>query len=77
MIEWIQANSEIIIIVIIAISQALCFLFGKEKTAEKLEKEKKKLITKLEHKQDKALLKASETTKKLNQIKEKQNNGKN
>ncbi len=74
MIEWISANSEIIIIVIIAISQACCFLFGKEKTAEKLEKEKKKLITKLEHRQDKALLKASETAKKLNQIKENKNN---
>ncbi len=74
MIEWLSAHSEIIIIVIIAISQACCFLFGKEKTAEKLEKEKKKLITKLKHRQDKALLKASETAKKLNQIKENKNN---
>ena len=54
MIEWLSANSEIIIIVIIAISQACCFLFGKEKTAEKLEKEKKKLLTRLEKKREKA-----------------------
>lgn len=54
MIEWLSANSEIIIIVIIAISQACCFLFGKEKTAEKLEKEKKKLLNRLERKREKA-----------------------
>lgn len=74
MIEWLSANNEIIIIVIIAISQACCFLFGKEKTAEKLEKEKKKLLTRLEKKREKASENIIRYNKEINNLTNKGDN---